>query len=128
MRARPGRPCRRAEACATARAEAGAPAPGETGARARDARVETETDLVMRGAARGARETVTKQEAAEGRAGTAVEVNRPFGEHAAKDVPVIGDWLAGKLYGSARNAAPDGAPKAGRGRPADERDWGDSSP
>ena len=122
----------RAEGVRDRAREAGAPGPGETGAWARDARVETETDLVVRGAARGARETVTKQEAAEGRAGTAVEVNRPFGEHAAKDVPVIGDWLAGKLYGSARNAAPDGAPGKsrgqGRGRPPDERDWGDSSP
>ena len=113
-------------------AAAGAPRPGDVGAEAQGERAETETDLIMRGTARGARETVTKQDVAAGRAETAAEVDKPFGEHAAKDVPVIGDWLAGKLYGSARNAAPDGAPREGtgprQGRPAHKRGRGDSSP
>ncbi len=113
-------------------AAAGAPRPGDVGAEAQGERAETETDLIMRGTARGARETVTKQDVAAGRAETAAEVDKPFGEHAAKDVPVIGDWLAGKLYGSARNAAPDGAPREGtgprQGRPAHRRGRGDSSP
>ena len=43
----------------------------------------------------------------EGRDATAAEVERPFAEHAAGDVPFLRDRLAGKLYGTARNAAPD---------------------
>ena len=62
--------------------------------------------------------------------GVAAETNRPFEEHATENLPVVGDWLAGTLYGSAKNAVPDGAPqRADRNRPApDQRDWGDSSP
>ena len=43
---------------------------------------------------------------------------------------MIGDWLAGKLYGTAKNAVPDAAPGGGGndGRKSDERGWGDSSP
>ena len=47
-------------------AAAGTPRPGETGAAAVRERAETETDLIMHDAARGARQTVTKQEIAEG--------------------------------------------------------------
>ena len=110
-------------------AAAGAPAPGGTEAAARTGRVETKTEMVMKGTAREARQTVTGQETAEGRAGVAVETNKPFEQHATENLPVVGDWLAGKLFGSARNAAPDGAPgEAGTGRRQDEKGWGDSSP
>ena len=47
-------------------AAAGTPRPGETGAAAVRERAETETDLIMHDTARGARQTVTKQEIAEG--------------------------------------------------------------
>ncbi len=110
-------------------AAAGAPAPGGTEAAARTGRVETKTEMVMKGTAREARQTVTGQETAEGRAGVAVETNKPFERHATENLPVVGDWLAGKLFGSARNASPDGAPgEAGTGRRQDEKGWGDSSP
>ena len=84
----------------------------------------------MTGAARQARQTVTGQEAAEGRAGVSVETNKPFERHATENLPVVGDWLAGKLFGTAQNAAPDAAPGgAGRDRPRqDQAGWGDSSP
>ncbi len=109
--------------------DAGAPAPGETGAAAMAERVETKTDMTMKGAAREARQTVTRDEAAGGRAGVAVETNKPFAQHATENLPVVGDWLAGKLFGSAQNAAPDGAPGAAEtGRRQDEKDWGASSP
>ena len=92
-------------------------------------RVETKTEMTMKETARGARQTVTRRETAEGRAGVAVEADKPFERHATENLPVVGDWLAGKLYGTARNAVPDGAPGgAGRDRPQDERGWGDSSP
>ncbi len=109
---------------------AGAPRPGQTEAQARNERVETKTDMVMKGTAREARQTVTGQETAEGRAGVAVETNKPFEQHATENLPVVGDWLAGNLFGSAKNAVPDGAP-GGAGasrREQDQRGWGDSSP
>ena len=111
-------------------AAAGTPRPGETGAAAIRERAETETDLIVRGAARGARETVTRDVAREGRAGVAVQTGKPFEQHAAEDLPVVGDWLAGQLFGTAKNAVPDEAPGgAGRNRPLpDEKGWGDSSP
>ena len=84
----------------------------------------------MKGAAREARQTVTKDEAAEGRAGVEAERKKPFEQQATENLPVVGDWLAGKLFGSAKNAVPDGTP-GGKGKdrpPPDEKGWGDSSP
>ena len=89
-------------------------------------RVETKTEMTMKGTAREARQTVTGQETAEGRAGVAVERNRPFEEHATENLPFIGGWLAGKLFGTAGNAAPDGGETSARTQ--DQRGWGDSSP
>ena len=111
-------------------AGAGAPRPGETGAAGIRERAETETDLIMKGAARGARQTVTGDMAREGRAGVAAETGKPFEQHAAEDLPVVGDWLAGQLFGTAKNAVPDETPgAAGKNRPlTDEKGWGDSSP
>ena len=111
-------------------AEAGAPRPGEAPAKATEERVETKTEMTMKGAAREARQTVTKEEAAEGRAGVEAERKKPFERHATENLPVVGDWLTGKLFGSAKNAVPDGAPGGkGKDRPlTDETGWGDSSP
>ena len=110
--------------------EAGAPRPGETDLRAMEERVETKTEQIMKGTAREARQTVTGQEKAEGAAGVAAQTNKPFERHATENLPVVGDWLAGKLFGSAKNAVPDAAPgAAGKDRPpSDEKGWGDSSP
>ena len=109
---------------------AGAPVPGEVEAGALGERVETKTGQIMKETAREARAGIAREDAREGRAGVAVETNRPFEEHATENLPVIGDWLAGKLYGTAKNAVPDTAPGgAGRDRPGtDRRDWGDASP
>ena len=107
---------------------AGAPQPGEAPAKAMSERVETKTEQIMMGTAREARQTVTRDEALQGRAGVAAEQNKPFEQHATENLPVVGDWLAGKLFGSAKNAVPDGAPGGdGRNR-QDEKGWGDSSP
>jgi len=109
---------------------AGAPRPGQTEAQARNERVETKTGMTMKGTAREARQTVTRDEAVTVGAGVAVETNKPFEQHATENLPVVGDWLAGKLFGSAKNAVPDGAP-GGAGasrREQDQRGWGDSSP
>ena len=109
---------------------ADAPIPGEVGAAARGERAETETDMIVRGAARGARTEITRDTAREGRARVAVEEGRPFEEHATENLPFIGGWLAGQLFGTAKNAAPDGDGDGGEntGRVPDRKDWGDSSP
>ena len=86
----------------------------------------------MKGTAREARQTVTRDEAATGSAGVEAERKKPFEQQATENLPVVGDWLAGKLFGSreerrARTATPGGK----RRRPAavpDETGWGDSSP
>ncbi|MDE0050715.1 MAG: conjugal transfer protein TraG N-terminal domain-containing protein, partial [Rhodospirillales bacterium] len=114
--------------------EAGAPGAGEVPAGALTERAETKTDMIVRGAGREARASVTKDEAGEGRAGVAAERNKPFEEHATENLPFIGGWLAGQLFGSARNAAPDGADRAGRAsdespdRRSGQEGWGESSP
>ena len=111
-------------------ASAGAPRPGETEAAARAERVETKTEQIMKGTAREARQTVTRDEAAGGRARVAVETGKSFEHHATENLPVVGDWLAGKLFGTAQNAVPDGAPGSAEAprRQQDEKGWGDSSP
>ena len=82
-------------------------------------RVVAETGISATGAERAARETVTRDEVASGRAGVAAETDRPFAEHATESVPVIGGWFAGRLFGTAGNAAPDGGPDV-EGRSVDE--------
>ena len=106
--------------------EAGAPQRGEVPAGARSERAETKTDLIVKGAAREARESVTKDEAAEGRAGVTAERRKPFEEHATENLPFIGGWLAGKLFGTAKNEAPDGAGEERKTIPTP--DWGNQSP
>ena len=110
--------------------DAGAPRPGETGAGARGEREETKTGLKAKGTARQARQTVTRQEIAGGAAGVEAETKKPFEHHATENLPAVGEWLAGKLFGTAKNAVPDAAPGGtGKGRPLpDEKGWGDSSP
>ena len=106
--------------------DAGAPRPGDVPTEALTERAETKTDLIVRGAAREARESVTKDETAAGRAGVAAETRKPFEEHATENLPFIGGWLAGQLFGSARNAAPDGAGERPKTIPTP--DWGNQSP
>ena len=124
-----GGPCGWSAGVRDRAAAAGAPRPGETEAAARTERVETKTEQVMKGTAREARQSVAKQEIAGGNAGVTAETNKPFEQHATENLPVVGDWLAGKLFGSAKNAVPDGTPGGpGKRPPPDEKGWGDSSP
>ena len=108
---------------------ADAPIPGEVEAAARGMRAETETDMIVRGAAREARTEITRDDAREGRVRVAVEEGKPFEHHATENLPVIGGWLAGQLFGTAKNAAPDGADEAGNGGTVRfDPDWKDQSP
>ena len=87
---------------------AGAPIPGEVPAGAVGERAETETRMAASGARREAKAAVAGERVREERAGVAAETDRPFEEHAVGNLPFAGEWLADKLYGTARNAAPDG--------------------
>ncbi len=111
-------------------AAAGAPGRGDVEAGARGERAETKTEMVMKGTAREARQAVTTDEAVAGGAKVAKQTDKPFAQHATENLPVVGDWLAGQLFGTAKNAVPDGTPggKSKAGRAADETGWGDSSP
>ena len=109
---------------------ADAPIPGEVEAAALGERAQTKADMIVKEAGREARTSIAREDAREGRAGAAVEMDKPFEHHATEHVPVVGEWLAGKLFGTARNAAPDGADLGVDGRSGErrERDWGDQSP
>ena len=83
-------------------------------------------------AGREARTSIAREDARQGRAGAAVELDKPFERHATEHVPVVGEWLAGKLFGTAKNAAPDETDlgvDTGSGKTGErERGWGDQSP
>ena len=82
--------------------------------------------MIVRASAREARTDVARDEAGEGRAGVAAERDKPFERHATENLPLVGGWLAGQLFGSAKNEAPDGAGE-GRGT-IPTPDWGNQSP
>ncbi len=85
---------------------AGAPGPGDAGERAARGRAEIETELDIREAGRTARAGVAGESIDQGRPRVAAETDKPFSEHVVEDLPVVGEWLVGKLYGTAKNAAP----------------------
>ena len=88
----------------------GAPTPGAVPAEAIRERAETKADMTVGEAGREARRSIARNDTREGRAGVAVETDKPFEHHATENLPVVGGWLAGKLFGTAGNAAPDGDP------------------
>ena len=110
-------------------AVAGAPDAGEVGAKAGTHRAAAEGDLARRGTVRAARTALAEDAIREGAAAVAAERDRPFREHATEGMPFLGDRLAGTLYGTARNSAPDVAGQQEQDRPAERRatpDWGGS--
>ena len=106
---------------------AGTPGAGVVGERAERGRAEIETELDIREAGRAARRGVTGERIGEGRPGIAAETDKPFGEHVAEEVPIIGEWLGGNLYGTARNAAPGGDGKKAVSGPERKKESGGGS-
>ena len=86
---------------------AGAPAKAELETRAGAVAERTEEALMNRRAERTAKASLTEEAVLEGQVNVAVETDTPLGAHVAAEVPLVGEWLAGKLYGSARNAPPE---------------------
>ena len=105
---------------------AGTPRPGGVPEDAIREGARAETDMIVRGSAREAKTEIAREDALEGRAGVAAETQKPFERHATENLPLIGGWLAGKLFGTAQNAAPDGGGEQPRTIPTP--DWRDQSP
>ena len=101
---------------------AGAPGPAEVDAAARWERAETRAGMMVSEAGREARAGMTGERTREGRAGVTVETEKPFERHATENLPFIGGWLAGQLFGTAKNAAPDGPGVAAGRRDQDGRE------
>ena len=108
-------------------ASAGAPMPGDTSAGADARRDDVEAELAERGTGRESRAGAAREAVEEGSAAVAAENDRPFAGHVAERVPYVGEWLAGKLYGTARNSPPEAPPSLPGDSPAERRsgpDWG----
>ena len=105
---------------------AGAPQPGEVESGAIRERAATKADMTVSEAGREARAGLTRERAREERAAVAVEADKPLERGATESVPLIGGWLANKLFGTAENTAPDGTgdPRAEDPRAADPRTGG----
>ena len=87
---------------------AGTPAPGAVDAEAGRARAETQGRMAAGEAKRAARKGTNEEDIQHGQARVEGEIDKPLARHATESLPGIGDWLAGKLFGTAENAAPDG--------------------
>jgi len=96
--------------------EAGTPAPGAVEAGAERARAATEGQMAAGAAEREGRRGGTGEEVRSGRTGVEAEIDKPLARHATESVPGVGGWLAGKLFGTAENEAPDGLATNARGR------------
>ena len=106
---------------------AGAPGAGDVGKRAQRGRAEIETELDIREAGRTARAGVAGESIDSGRPKVAAETEKPLAEHVVRDLPVVGEWLGGKLYGTARNAAPGGDEKKAVSEPERKKESGGGS-
>ena len=83
------------------------------------ARGETEAAMAARAGERRERESAAEAAVDAGREAVESETNQPMTQQVLEEVPLVGGWLAGKIYGTARNEAPDGAAE-GPGRAARE--------
>ncbi len=87
---------------------------------ARRARAETRGRMAAGQAEREARRDETEAGVGGGQAGVQAELDKPMARHATESLPGVGGWLAGKLFGTAENEAPDGAVRSVEAlRPAD---------
>ena len=99
--------------------------PGDVEEPAARSRGETEAAMGGRAGERAERTRAAEAAVDAGREAVEAERNQPMGQQVLEEVPLVGGWLAGRLYGTARNDAPDqplaGQPgSAGRGDQARE--------
>lgn len=88
--------------------DVGAPAQGAVDAEAGRARADTQGRMAAGEAKRDARKGTTEEDVQHGQARVEGEIDKPLARHATESLPGVGDWLTGKLFGTAENAAPDG--------------------
>ena len=72
------------------------------------ARGETEAELAARAGERRERTGVAEAAVGDGREAVESERTQPMAQQVLEEVPLVGGWLAGRIYGTARNEAPDG--------------------
>ena len=95
-----------------ARTRAGdADVPTDVDAGAGATRTQTEGVMGSRGAEREARAAAAEVGVEAGRENVEAERTQTMGQQVLEEVPLIGGWLAGRLYGTAANTAPDGPPE-----------------
>ena len=94
--------------------------PGDVDLPAAGARGETEAAMAARAGERRERESAAEAAVDAGREAVESETNQPMAQQVLEEVPLVGGWLAGRIYGTARNEAPD-APGAVPGGTAEER-------
>ena len=56
------------------------------------------------------RTAVSEAAVGDGRESVESERTQPMAQQVLEEVPLVGGWLAGRIYGTARNEAPDAAP------------------
>ena len=71
------------------------------------ARGETEAELAARAGGRQERIGAAQAAVGDGREAVESERSQPMAQQVLEEVPVVGGWLAGRIYGTARNETPD---------------------
>ncbi|MDE0455160.1 MAG: conjugal transfer protein TraG N-terminal domain-containing protein [Gammaproteobacteria bacterium] len=96
--------------------QAGAPAAGTVDVQAGEARVATRARMAGGEAERAARGGAARTYVGAGQAGVEEKATQPLSRHVIESVPGVGERLAGKLFGTAANAAPDASQRSGSER------------
>ena len=91
---------------------------------AADAREETESAMAARAGERGEETRAAEAAVDGGREAVESERKQPMAQQVLEEVPVVGGWLAGRIYGTAQNVSPDEPDGTvdGPGGPADGPD------
>ena len=77
-------------------------------------RGETEAALATRAGERRERTGAAEDAVEEGREAVESERTQPMTQQVLEEVPLVGGWLAGRIYGTARNETPDTGPADAR--------------
>ena len=77
-------------------------------------RGETEAAIATRAGDRRERTGTAESAVEEGREDVESERTQPMTQQVLEEVPLVGGWLAGRIYGTARNETPDTGPEEAR--------------
>ena len=94
--------------------------PGDVEAPAAVSRGETEAAMAVRAGERRERTSAAESAVEDGREAVEAERSQPMAQQVLEEVPLVGGWLAGRIYGTARNEAPDAAPAERQTSPAEQ--------